>query len=69
MAERFMVAGYDRRHSGGRIFSQILQEVRGVIWTYAFHHLGEHEQGLVDRGVQVVARFTRHGADLNRKVD
>jgi hypothetical protein len=24
---------------------------------------------LVDRGVQVVARFTRHGADFNRKVD
>jgi hypothetical protein len=52
----------------GRILSQILQEVRGVIWTYAFHRFGEHEPGLIDRGVKVVARFTGHGANLNCKV-
>ena len=68
MPERFMVTSYDRRNSRGRILSQILQEVRGVIWTYAFHDLGEHEPGLVDCGVEVVARFARHSADLNRKV-
>src|SRR5271166_3760902 len=68
MPERFMVTGYDRRNSGGRILSQILQEVRGVIWTCAFHDLGEHELGLTDRAVKVVARFTGQGADLNRKM-
>src|SRR3981189_1012232 len=53
-------ASDDRRNSGGRILLQILQKVRSVIWTYAFHHVGEHEQGLVDPGVEVIARFTRH---------
>jgi hypothetical protein len=43
-----------------------LWAVRGFIWTYAFHDLGEHELGLVDRGVEVVACFAGHGADLNR---
>jgi hypothetical protein len=68
MPERLMVAGNDRRNSGGRSLSQILQEIRGVIWTYAFHHLGEYEPGLVDCGVEVVACFAGHGADLNRKM-
>jgi NAD(P)-dependent dehydrogenase (short-subunit alcohol dehydrogenase family) len=31
MPQRLMVTGDDRRNSGGRILSQILQEVRGVM--------------------------------------
>src|SRR5271166_6079084 len=51
-----------------RILAQILQEVCRVIWTYAFHDIGEHELGLVDRGVEVVVRLAGHGADLNSKM-
>jgi hypothetical protein len=68
MAERFMITGYDRRNPGGRIPAQIIQEVCRVIWTYAFHDLGEHELGLADRDVEVAVRLAGHSADLNRKM-